>query len=279
MEDKDSGRDSPELQIRFWGVRGSIPCPGSEYLRYGGNTPCVEISYGNEGVVIDAGSGIRQLGAALDRSGKVFDKRVIFTHYHWDHIQGLPFFGPLYRSDPPLLLGSTIPDTELRRTLDGQMVSPYFPATMELPPGIQCFYIPPEGSQIGPLHVRPFTLHHPDPTFGYRIETPAGVIIHACDFEHGSIGHDILLRETARDADLMVYDAHFAPEEFDAHRGWGHSTWAEGVKVARDAGVKRLALFHHHPDRDDDALDKLAADAKAEFPGAFAAREGQIVTI
>ena len=103
--------------------------------------------------------------------------------------------------------------------------------------------------------------------------------MHGCDFEHGSAEHDRILREFAKDADLLLYDTHFAPEEYDAHRGWGHSTWAEGVKVATDAGAKRLAMFHHHPDREDDAVEALAANARAEFDGAFAAREGDVVVL
>ena len=279
MKDLEIVSDNRRLEIRFWGVRGSIPSPGPAFARYGGNTPCVEVSYGDSGVVIDAGSGIRKLGGDLSNRKKQFDKQVLFTHFHWDHIQGLPFFGPLYRSAPQLLLGSALPAAELRSILDGQMQAPYFPTTMELPPGIKCFETPLEGFQVGDLSIQPFPLHHPEPTWGFRIESPSGVYVHGCDFEHGSEGHDRILREFARGADLVTFDAHFAPEEYDSHRGWGHSTWAEGVKVAKDAGVKRLALFHHHPDREDADVDRLASAAQAEFRGAFAAREGVTLVV
>ncbi len=269
----------PALEIHYWGVRGSIPSAGTEFDRYGGNTPCVEVTYGDVGVVIDGGSGLRKLGGDLASRPGAFDKRVLFTHFHWDHIQGLPFYGPLYRADPPLFLGSVHPKDELRKILDGQMQTPYFPTKMELPPGIQCFTIPPEGMEIGALRIIPFPLHHPDPTSGYRIESPAGVYVHGCDFEHGSPEHDKILREYSKAADLLTYDAHFAPDEYEAHRTWGHSTWEQGVKVAQDAGAKRLAMFHHHPDRTDDGLAQLEANAKKAFEGAFAAREGQVVSI
>ena len=265
--------EKTELTVRFWGVRGSIPTPDRRYLAFGGNTPCVEIAYGVDHVFIDAGTGIRPLAESLPTNSDA-RQTLLFTHFHWDHIQGLPFFSPLYLPNSETTLASGRRPDELRRILDGQMLSPYFPTRLPRPPTVQYEQISAAGYAVGAIKIFPFPLQHPDPTCGYRFETPGGIVVHASDHEHGDAVCDAGLREHADGADLLIYDAHYSPEEYEEVRGWGHSTWSEGVRVARDANVRRLALFHHSPRHDDEELKGIVAAARAEFPGAFGAREG-----
>ena len=271
-----------QLRVKFWGVRGSIPTPRARNLGYGGNTTCVEFRIGDQTpLVIDAGSGIVQLGEALDEEfGRdSFNADILFTHFHWDHIQGLPFMSGLYREQGHCELYSTLPKDELRQILEGQMASPYFPARIPTPPQVHCREIPAGGYQTALLTAKPFPLRHPDPTSGYRIETARGVIVHASDHEHGEADYDRRLRETAAGADVLIYDSQYTPEEYEARRGWGHGTWVEATRVARDAGVKQLVLFHHDPSHDDDFIDGLVEQARAEFPNTIAAREGDSLTL
>ena len=270
--------EAADLTVRFWGVRGSIPTPDAERLGFGGNTPCVEIAYRGDRVIVDAGSGIRELSDSLSANAES-SQTVLFTHFHWDHIQGLPFFSPLYRSNAETTLASGRPPIELRRILDGQMLSPYFPTRLPRPPTVQYVQITDAGYTVGAIKIFPFPLKHPDPTCGYRFETPGGIVVHASDHEHGDALCDGGLREHADGADLLIYDAHYSPEEYQQVRGWGHSTWSEGVRVARDANVKRLALFHHSPRHDDKEIEGLVVAARAEFPGAFGAREGRSLRV
>ena len=267
-----------ELTVRFWGVRGSIPTPERGCLGYGGNTPCIEVAYGDDRVIIDAGSGIRPLSDTLP-SNPALGQTLLFTHFHWDHIQGLPFFSPLYLPNAQTTLASGRPANELRKILDGQMLSPYFPTRLPRPPTVHYRQIAPAGYSVGEIKIFPFPLQHPDPTCGYRFETPDGIVVHASDHEHGDEACDLALREHSADADLLIYDAHYTPEEYKQARGWGHSTWSEGVRVARHAGVKRLALFHHSPQHDDAAIESIVADAREEFPAVFGAREGRSLKI
>ena len=271
-----------KLRVKFWGVRGSIPTPRACNLGYGGNTTCVEFRIGNQTpLVIDAGSGIVPLGEALDEEfgPASFRVDILFTHFHWDHIQGLPFLAGLYREQGQCELYSTLPADELRHVLEGQMASPYFPAQVPTPPRVRCHEVPVDGYRNALLTAKPFPLRHPDPTSGYRIETARGVVVHASDHEHGDAEYDRVLRENAAGADILIYDAQYTLEEYEARRGWGHGTWVEATHVARDAGVKQLVLFHHDPSHDDDFIDDLVEKARAEFPNTIAAREGESLVL
>ena len=270
------------LRVRFWGVRGSIPTPHARKLRYGGNTTCVEIRLGDQSpLIIDAGSGIAALSGALDEEfgPSALRADVLFTHFHWDHIQGLPFVNGLYSEDGQIRLYSTMPADELRQILGGQMKAPYFPVRIPTPPKVHYREVPPDGYEAGELRATPFPLCHPDPTSGYRIETPRGVVVHASDHEHGNAEQDRILRKHAQGADVLIYDAQYTPEEHESRQGWGHGTWLEGTRVARDAGVKQLVLFHHDPSHDDDFVDGLVQQAREEFPNTIGAREGECISL
>lgn len=271
------------IELQLWGVRGSIPTPAPENLGFGGNTTCLEVRLpGDEVLVIDGGTGARKLGLSLlERArGKSLDLNVLMTHFHWDHIQGIPFFAPLYNAANRITFHSTKDPEAVREILEGQMTHPYFPVQFELLAAHRQFnHIAAGPVQLGSATVRTFPLHHPQGATGYRVEANGAVIVHACDHEHGEPRFDEALLAHAMGADILIFDAQFTPEEYATKRGWGHSTWLEATRVAKAAGVKRLLLFHHDPSHTDDQLRAIAEDASKEFSNVEAAREGAVFTL
>jgi phosphoribosyl 1,2-cyclic phosphodiesterase len=266
------------LDLTFWGVRGSIPTPVAENLGFGGNTACLTIRYADQPLLIfDAGSGIRALGNTLMDSveHEQVGVHLFLTHFHWDHIQGIPYFAPIYRPNCGITVHSSVEPRDVRRTLGGQMRPPYYPVAMPATEAALVYKrIETAGTQIGDLLIRPFPLHHPNGATGYRIEAPHAVVVYATDHEHGDASRDATLRDYARDADILIYDAQYTPEEYEHRRGWGHSTWHEGAHLARAANVKQLILFHHDPTRTDRQLDQIVQEAQEEFENTLAAKEG-----
>ena len=267
-----------KIQVRFWGVRGSIPTPVAHNLGHGGNTACIEVRYGGERpLIFDAGTGAPRLFAALleEAGGQPFSANIFLTHFHWDHIQGVPFMPALYSASSQLTFYSDRPADTLSDTLKGQMSSPYFPVHLpEVRAEVRHRQIEPRGLEFGSLTVKPFPLHHPDGAVGYRISAPGECVVYASDHEHGDAQYDRGLLENAQGADMLIYDAQFTPEEYPSRKGWGHGTWLEGAKVARQAGVGQLVLFHHDPAHDDKTLSAIERDARGEFVNAVAAKEG-----
>jgi len=236
----------------------------------------VRLSTG-ESLIIDGGTGLRNLGIALAREHGATQPALHFlmTHFHWDHIQGIPFFAPLYNPANTVTFHSSHNSAQLKEILGGQMSLPYFPVPFEqLPAKKELVSIPPAGISYGGVTIRPFPLNHPQGATGYRMESDGAVIVHASDFEHGNARLDAVLKEYAQDADILVYDSQYTPEEYEAKRGWGHSTWVEAVRVARQANVKRLVLFHHDPSHEDTFVEDLIAQARKEFENTDGAREG-----
>jgi phosphoribosyl 1,2-cyclic phosphodiesterase len=252
-------------------------------MRYGGNTPCVELTTaGGAKFILDCGTGLRMLSKrrSATADGQGMDAHIFVTHYHWDHIQGIPFFAPLYVAANSVNFHSSRSSDELREILEGQMSHPYFPVPFVMLPARREFVrVPCEGLLYGDLRIHPFPLNHPQGATGYRLESEGAVVVHASDFEHGNAELDATLRQYARDADILIYDSQFTPEEYEAKKGWGHSTWLEGVRVARDANVKRLILFHHDPGHTDRFLETLVEEARSHFPNTDAAREGWAVRV
>ncbi|MBI2570047.1 MAG: MBL fold metallo-hydrolase [Candidatus Schekmanbacteria bacterium] len=277
------------MLVRFWGVRGSIPVPGPTTMHFGGNTSCVEVR-ADDGqlVIIDAGTGLRGLGNELMLPGYARGQKegfVLFSHTHWDHIQGFPFFQPAFGSRPEdrgidqfHLFGFDAVDKQLENTLRGQMEHPYFPVKLEQMGARINFHGIREGSfRLGPnVVVEAGHLNHPNGCLGFRIvdESSGKVVCYASDTEPlgpGLLDQNVV--KLAHEADVFIYDAQFTPNEYDHHVGWGHSTWEDGVRLAKAARAKMLALTHHAPQHDDAAVADIEAQARRCFDNVLAAYE------
>jgi phosphoribosyl 1,2-cyclic phosphodiesterase len=269
------------MEIRFWGVRGSIASPGPETASVGGNTSCVEVRCGTERIVLDAGTGLRALGNTLLREKSSLSLTLLLSHFHWDHIQGLPFFVPAYMPQTKLsIVGSSDGRHTLRDKLSRQMTEPHFPVQLaDL--GAELSYIEARAGKpldIGDVQVRVARLNHPGGVFAYRIEHQGRAIVYATDTEHYACV-DPALRTLAQGADLVIYDAQYTPEEYQSKVGWGHSTYAAGCELVKSAGVSQLVLFHHDPQRTDDGVAAIERTSRELFPNTIAAREGLIINV
>ncbi|HZP22941.1 MAG TPA: MBL fold metallo-hydrolase [Terriglobales bacterium] len=274
--------NEPQIRLKFWGVRGSIPVAAYDFLGCGGNTTCVELRINDSVLIIDAGTGIRKLGMELQRelAGKKLSVDLLLTHFHWDHIQGLPFFTPLYSPESEVRFYSTRPASELRELLEGEMAHPYFPVSFELLPAKRGFIdVSKDPISLSGVRVRPFPMNHPQGATGYRIEVGSRVITHASDLEHGNPEFDKILREYAQGSDVLIYDAQFTPDEYPMRKGWGHSTWLEATRVAQECNVKRLMLFHHDPGHEDAMMIDIVAQARKCFEKTQAAQEGMEIIL
>ena len=276
--------EGARIRIRFWGVRGSTPTPQIENLKFGGNTPCVEIRNGqNESVIFDAGSGIRALGQALvqEAAGKPIQTRIFLTHFHWDHIQGIPFFAPLYGPDNHISFLSGSNARPLQETLEGQMAKPYFPIDLSQVAAKRDFHQIDERGEVkvGGLTVRPFALNHPQGASGYRIESNGVSIVYATDYEHGVAEADALLCEYSQNADMLICDSQYTPAEYQTHRGWGHSTWQNAVLLAKEVRAEHLVLFHHDPAHDDQMMMEITQNARMQFENTTGAWEGFVAAL
>jgi phosphoribosyl 1,2-cyclic phosphodiesterase len=271
-------------RLRFWGVRGSTPTPTIENLTFGGNTSCVEIRTADDQcIILDAGSGIRNLGQNLikEAGGQNIQAHVFLSHFHWDHIQGVPFFAPIYGPKNEVTFYSGIQGRPLQETLEGQMAQPYFPVKFDQVAAQRNFHTiaRDEVIELGSARIIPFELNHPQGATGYRIEVGDAVIVYATDYEHGDPRLDEVLRQQAEGADILICDAQYTPAEYETNRGWGHSTWLNAVQVAREAGVRRLFLFHHDPVHDDQTMMRISEDARMHFENAIAAWEGFVAVL
>jgi phosphoribosyl 1,2-cyclic phosphodiesterase len=261
-------------------VRGSIPSPGPRTRAYGGNTSCVELRCGQQLLIFDLGSGARALGESLRARGAPAAAEIFLSHYHYDHLQGLPFFSPMFDGRNRFVIrGPTRGQRDVQSILAGQMAPPYFPVTAEEVFLAGVDYRPmAEGDvvDLGEVQVRALELHHPGGSLGYRVDFRGRSFVYATDIEHGS-PVDARLADFARGADVLVYDAMYTPEEYagtPGKVGWGHSTWAAAVASAQAANARTLVLFHHDPERDDAGMRALERKARRQRPGTLAAREG-----
>ncbi len=270
-----------DFSLRIWGARGSISAPAEANCAFGSDTCCVEIRCGSRMLVFDAGTGAVPLGAALCREG-VRDFDLFFTHCHFDHIIGLPFMASLYRPDVVLRLhaGHFLDDTTGERMVEDFMRPPYFPVTPKhFRAAIEFVdFRPPATFDLGDgIVVKALRLDHPNGAVGYRVDYDGGSICYLTDLEHAPGLADPGLAAFAADADIVIYDATFTDEEFPAYRGFGHSTWQQGVRVCEAAAARQLVIFHHRHDRDDTALAAIEKAAQARCPGALVARTGLVL--
>ena len=273
------------MRIKFWGVRGSTPAPQPENMRYGGNTSCVEVRLGDKLYVFDCGTGFRVLGQALRRefNGRPVSAHIFVSHFHWDHIQGLPFFGPLYdHRENRFQFHCSGRTRSLKQVFEEQMAAPFFPVGLNQMKARQDFHDLQEGSiQLDDdVKLQALWLNHPQGCMGFRLESKEGVVVYATDNEPGDAAFDKNVRQLAAGADVLIYDAQYLPEEYQARRrGWGHSHWREAINVVLESGAQELVLFHHDPDHDDACIDKVVKEASNYYPRVRAAAEGMQVEV
>jgi len=266
-----------ESFLRFWGVRGSYAAPFESHLKVGGNTSCVEVRVGEHLLVCDGGTGIIPLGEQLMREGAGSELLVIFTHYHWDHICGMPFFQPAFSSDWKIkFFGPGENKSDIEKRLADQMKAPYFPVETETWMADISYLDPTKGGIThGPMQITYHNVHHPGVTYGYRIEIDGKSVVYVSDNEFlflekslaqrsgefSAEDHEMMRKindeERAAElkfiegADILIHDAQYTPEDYDRKRGWGHSCYIDTVNSAIDAGVKTLFLYHHDPGYND----------------------------
>jgi phosphoribosyl 1,2-cyclic phosphodiesterase len=272
------------MRIKFWGVRGSIPTPQPENQRYGGNTSCVEVRVGENIFIFDCGTGFRTLGHQLQSEfkGHPINAHVFVSHFHWDHIQGIPFFRPLYDSSGNrFIFHSSTRTRSLRQVMNEQMAAPYFPVDVSEMKAQQEFHeIEPGPVEFGDASIQVAWLNHPQGCLGFRLETKEGIFVYATDNEPGQVEFDKSVRKLAAGADVLIYDSQYLPEEYEAQRrGWGHSHWREAVNVAMESGAKELVLYHHDPDHTDVCIDKVVQNARNYYPKVRGAAEGLEITL
>jgi len=266
------------FKIKFWGVRGSIACPSSRYVMFGGNTSCIEVSCGGQSIIWDAGTGVRMLGHWLAKKHQDH-VHFLMSHTHWDHINGFPFFSPAFHANRTFtVMAGHLYDSPYRieDVFAGQMAHPNFPVPIETMRAKLLFedFRAGDTFKLGPdITVRTTPLNHPDQATGYRIEHRGKSVCYITDTEHVIGKPDQNILGLIEGADIVIYDSTYTDDEFPGKIGWGHSTWQEGIRLCRMANVKRLAIFHHDPDHEDHFMQEVEAEARHMWDGAFVARE------
>jgi phosphoribosyl 1,2-cyclic phosphodiesterase len=272
------------LSVTFWGVRGSIACPEPEMLRYGGNTSCLEVRCGEHLLIFDAGTGLRPLGRKL-AEGEAVDADLFLSHTHFDHVSGLPFFGPAFMPKNRFRFWAghlEVQGLELCDVLCEMMMPPLFPVPIEIFKADIAYKDFVAGETLTPrpgITLRTAPLNHPNGATGYRIEYGGRSVCYVTDTEHNDNGPDQKICELIAGADMVIYDSTYTDEEYPKFKGWGHSTWEEGIRVCEAAGAKRLVIFHHDPSHDDTFMDGIAEAADKRRLGTLVAREGLTLTL
>jgi len=277
---------SSDFFIHFWGVRGSIPVPGNETVRYGGNTSCIEMRVGGKRLIFDGGTGLRVLGKAMLKQMPV-EAHIFFSHSHWDHIQGFPFFIPAFIPGNCFhIYGAIAPNgATMQQRLSDQMHHPNFPVPMQIMQSELKFtdVMVGEVIELDEIQIETGPLNHPNSAIGYRVTYQGKTVVYATDTEHYPDRIDEDLVHLSRDADVLIYDACYTDEEYYDETapkiGWGHSTWQEALKVVQAARVKQAVMFHHDPNHSDDFLDSVEAQVRSVFPNSLLAREGMILPV
>ena len=272
-----------KFSVKFWGVRGSMSSSATHHDRHGGNTACLEVICGNQTLILDAGSGLRFLGNKLARK-PVGPLHLMFTHCHYDHISGLPFFAPFYSPETKISIwsGHLRGENKTANMVQDYMRPPFFPVGPEVFSADIQYRDFEAGDHLTPkkgIAVETIALNHHDGCVGYRINYSGRSLCYITDTCHVPGTPDQELIAFVRDADIMIYDATYSDSEFPKFANFGHSTWQEGIRVSQAAGVKRYCMFHHRPSRTDKVLDRIGAQARKRFPRSIIAREGLTVRL
>lgn len=277
------------MRVKMWGVRGSIPTPGPTTVKVGGNTSCYEVLAGDTLIVLDGGTGLRMLGQELLKQMPL-EAWMFFSHVHWDHIQGFPFFTPAFvRGNTIHLYGGLNVTRTLEETLAGQMDYPSFPVHLSEMGATMDFHDVYEGEVVTigkkqDVRVENARGNHPNGVYAYRIEHAGKSVVYVTDSEHYAIV-DPKLKKLARNADVLIFDAMYTPEEYAGETGggpktgWGHATYVAGCELAIAAGVKQLVLHHHDPNQTDEMVEDKERRARELFPNTTAAREGTVLEL
>jgi phosphoribosyl 1,2-cyclic phosphodiesterase len=278
---------SSEFVVQFWGVRGSIATPGLSTVRYGGNTSCVEMRVAGKRLIFDGGTGLRVLGQHI-LSEMPLEGHIFFSHSHWDHIQGFPFFRPAFAPGNRFhIYGGVAPNGfTIKQRLSDQMLHPNFPVPMQIMQSDLVFHdvVPEQIIDLGDgVTVEMGALNHPNTALGFRVSWKGHSAVYATDTEHYADRLDEKLLHLCRNADVLVYDACYTDEEYHhttaSRQGWGHSTWQEALRLAKAANVRCPVMFHHDPDHDDEFLEQVEAEVREVCPESCLAREGMIVPV
>lgn len=268
----------------FRGVRGSVPTTGDSFRRYGGNTACVELRLSERRrLIFDCGTGIRSVANGnMAGQREPYEFEVFLTHYHGDHLSGLPFFAPLYDSRCRFTFyGSPWEGHGVKENLESAIAPPWYPIAFDDTPSQKSFVDLDEAPiDLGAWTIRHTRLDHPQGVTAFRIDGGALSVVYATDCERGKTRYDDRFQALAARSDVLIHDAQYTRREYEQnYRGWGHSSWEQAIEAARAADSKRLILFHHDPDRDDGALDAMVNRAQQEFSGVTAAREGERIEL
>jgi ribonuclease BN (tRNA processing enzyme) len=265
------------MELEFWGVRGTAPVSSRNKLKYGGHTPCAVLTgEAGEMVIIDAGTGLKDLGEKMMASAGAGETHhhIFLTHFHLDHVIGLPFFAPLYSPKAIFTFYSPLSPQETEKCLRAIMGGRHFPVDLRETASRKSFAkIEEKSCLVGRLRISSCPLLHPQGSVAYRIEEGKSSVVFATDTEPPDQGMDERLASFIKGSACFVYDATFTPEEYLRRQGWGHSTWLEGTKLARQSGVRKLILSHLNPDHSDRQIDEMVKRARKEFLRTFAARE------
>jgi len=296
------------MKARFWGTRGSLPTPGEKTVRYGGNTPCVEVRLqSNDLIIFDSGTGIRGLGDELLATGESVKAYLAVTHPHWDHIQGFPFFKPAFISGNEFtIIGPQSKSFTLRKMISDMMNKVYFPVQLnEVKAKVNFRPMKEESIQVFGATLTAQYVNHPSVAFGYRLDAQGKSLVYISDnepfdrevaksvknverividkYSKGKGDPNQRVFDFARDADVLIHDSTYTPEEYVNHVGWGHSHYLFSLKVAREAGVRKLVLFHHDHTHDDDKIDEILDRCRWEIKTrghkfeCVAAAEGMVI--
>ncbi|MBD2257541.1 MBL fold metallo-hydrolase [Pseudanabaena sp. FACHB-2040] len=268
---------------RFWGVRGSVPTPGADTLKYGGNTSCVEVLVGGQRLIFDGGTGLRSLGKHLARQPSDVEARIFFTHTHWDRIQGFPFFLPAFKTGNSFhIYGAPAHNgASIKQSLTEQMLRPNFFTPLQQMQAQLVFHNINAGSVIplAEVVIETIGLNHCTGALGYRVSWQGHSLVYATDTDHSQHRVDPNLMYLAAGADVLILDGTYADPDYYGHGAQGVVPWEVGVETAKSANVKELILFHHDPRHDDDCLDQLELKIQGHFPNAYLAREGMVLKV